>query len=228
MNMINLIPNITIHGENGQSAGKEEGFMLSPLTHMLGIMQRGMGEQLTSQNIGHNRAWNHPDYDFDQFKRDAQELLWNLYQPPPDRVEATTVRGFKEIRWTRSIIEAVSQIMPCSRFIFNYRVDHFAQAKEVDLLLLRSLSRRVELTPRESARPRAGTALNDIALIEMDLRRAFRKIPQLVYEMPLENFGVDRFNQLASWLGADCKFNGTLHSNRGGYNVDWDAAECRP
>ena len=44
-------------------------------------------------------------------------------------------------------------------------------------------------------------------------REMMQNLSAPTFEMPLELFSVEKFNKLASWLGANCTFTSVAHSN---------------
>ncbi|CAE7029849.1 unnamed protein product [Symbiodinium sp. CCMP2592] len=176
MDMVNLIDGFFIYGENWHML-RDLGISLADFLARTAFRAQ-VGPALTERLL-----------------MNFQGLLWEFLAPPrfEGRWKQASVRGFKEIRWDNSSIMFLKHACPCSRIIFNYRLDLEAQSKSgfwirtnmsVDGLL--DWNARYRQLAAESGFP--------------------------FYEMNLENYSVQSFNKLSRWLGAACEFDQLIHS----------------
>ncbi|OLP87068.1 hypothetical protein AK812_SmicGene31764 [Symbiodinium microadriaticum] len=179
MNMVNQVPGIFLWGENHGALGG-----------IAGMQERFLKAAQDSSDA--RRA---------ELLQSSQDVVWEWLTPPTfqndwKRVE---VRGFKEIRWNETMVQFIRRSLPCSRLIFNFRLDVEAQSHS-------------DFFKRKQRKPGA-EALSTItdkaaALVARSGLPAF--------QLPLENFSAPEFTRLARWLGADCSFDKVYNTNTGG------------
>lgn len=132
-----------------------------------------------------------------------QQLIMDMH---PDPAAQDTLLGFKEIRYSSEpMIHFLKLLFPCSRFIFNYRKNFEQQAKSG---FYRDGHRR---------------NIQKLALLNREVVKLAKLYPETSYLLPLEDFSVDKFNGLLSWIGydKDCRFSTIAHSNKhNGYVSD--------
>jgi len=198
MNMVDILPGITIWDENK--------LMVKQLMQMDGFMHNKWPNVTGADMLGRSPALAHPRENLTSFYGDSQDLLWDMYEPPPQRAEDSTVRGFVDIDWMPNTIEWASVAMPCSRFIVSYRRD------------VAELFRtgRWTAVQRELRLP----SVQDVLIME-NKTRLFRhtaetKLGRRAFEIATEDYNVHTFNRLADWLGSPCRFNQIAASNVNG------------
>jgi len=115
--------------------------------------------------------------------------------------DAIFITGFKEIshcNWED--LRFFQRAFPCAKYILNYRKD---LEKQIRSGMYRG---RDQDKMRDKIEDRTET------LIRFADRHA-----DIVYHMPLEEFGLDLFNNLLRWMGVhDCNFTRMVHSNSHG------------
>lgn len=203
LNMVNSISGIYLGGEIGD--------ILYSLINIYNVVQKlPQKENKKYQSIG---SWQHVSIKKSDLYYHLQEIVKCINPPPINGVENTVIRGFKELRWDGENLHIIKKIFPCSRIIFNYRKNHQLQYK--------SLSNKKGFEYY-------GDMLNINDTIDIIIKKESMILKNLgdiglpYYLMALEDFGIDKFNNLALWLGADCKYNKTNHSNNKGYNIGED------
>jgi hypothetical protein len=182
---------------------------MSMLNHLPGVYLTGENqalveslEQLSARTLNLNQrggkdhsendAWfNDPDEE--KIRTAVRMWICALRGDAPD--DSVQYRGFKELS-TRSIgqIEVVRKLFPDAYHILNYRMNLTAQAQssfhaywnDTEELMLSNLE---------------------------DMRNA--AYGAKVFELPLEEFSLEKFNQLIEWLGMEnsCRFTSVIHQN---------------
>jgi len=195
-NMVNFLPGISVWGEN---------YMLTNfLMKMEGTMQPWHQAQGAGM-VGQSRAMSHPPANHTRFSLDSQQLMWDLLEPPPQRMIDNTVRGFKERRWNRDNIAWVAKDFPCSRFIVNFRNDLEAQADDA-----------IEVGWRRKSGNSKENQMRKLARRTQDIRIGVAGLGERGFSFALEDYNVENFNRLARWLGSPCRYNRVVHLNFNG------------
>ncbi|CAE7249894.1 unnamed protein product [Symbiodinium natans] len=192
MNMVSLIDGVFLYGEN-----------YGALRH-LGQMQERFFSTLAAQ--GHDAPLL-----AERLLLHSQDWLWDFLTPPSflnDWKQSVSIRGFKEIRWDATAFQFVRRTCPCSRFIFNYRLDKDAQSQSA-------------FYKTRNASPES------LSIFTQQMRQLLEETELPFLELPLENFTLSSFNRLAHWLGAECRFTNITHSNANGtYAESESSARC--
>ncbi|CAE7732125.1 unnamed protein product, partial [Symbiodinium sp. CCMP2456] len=191
MNMVNQVPGIFLWGENHGALGGIAG------------MQERFLEAAQAQGSSDARHV--------ELLQNSQDVVWEWLTPPTfqndwKRVE---VRGFKEIRWNETMVQFIRRSLPCSRLIFNFRLDLEAQSHS-------------DFFKRKQRKPGA-QALSTITDKAAALV-AHSGLP--AFQLPLENFSAPEFTRLARWLGAECSFDKVYNTNTGG-SMDASTTDAR-
>lgn len=150
----------------------------------------GMGKDDYSRGLG-QQAHYHEKINHTNLGLAAQELV-HAMNPVAQELQAAdsdknVVVGFKELDWQKADLDFLATYLPCSRFIFNYRLDVQAQSKS-------------SWWAKNS---------DSAALLQKKthaLRKVLDELPTLNYELALEEFDPRVMTKLASWLGAKCHF----------------------
>eukprot|EP00971_Amphidinium_carterae_P006086 119878-Amphidinium_carterae.1 len=192
LNMLNLIPGYSLSGENNGIMRAARDFF------------RRMSVTIARARLSENRhlhgAWQ------EETPLSAKQVLCNLQSLVrttlyPRETSETHIRGFKEIRHDEADVEFMHKLFPCARFVVNTRDDvdeQFAsQSMEFD-------SQKI-------------TEVEDLAKVSSGLKAWASEHAPISYQMPLENFSVDGFNDMLTWLGVTgCRYTAvgihTFHS----------------
>mmetsp|Transcript_76536 Transcript_76536/g.221202 ORF Transcript_76536/g.221202 Transcript_76536/m.221202 type:complete len:427 (+) Transcript_76536:58-1338(+) len=194
MNMVNFLPGISIWGEN----------LLMPkyLRNIELHMNTDWNQPSVPGRPGWPTASPHPHENITRFRLGVQKMMWDLWAPPPRRVRDSTVRGFKDIAWTPDLVSWIAEVVPCSRFIVNYRRDVTSQAHS-------GFWSRMQKAKNKSD----GEMLD----LVQDKTKAYRSFAAALgaraMEVALEDYSVETFNHLAQWLGSPCRYNHLIHLN---------------
>eukprot|EP00439_Symbiodinium_sp_Y106_P020957 s2737_g2.t1 len=139
--------------------------------------------------------------------RSGSSTLMNMVNQVPG-IFLVEVRGFKEIRWNETMLQFIRRSLPCSRLIFNFRVDE-AQSHS-------NYFKRKQRKP--GAEALANITDKAAALV------AHSGLP--FFQLALENFSAPEFTRLARWLGAECSFDKVYNTNSGG-TLDASTTDAR-
>eukprot|EP00415_Alexandrium_ostenfeldii_P003220 UN3220 len=116
---------------------------------------------------------------------------------------ATHTIGFKEIRWGEDakLADFMLKVFPCARFIVNTRRDLDRQlASQHHAFHGQPDAKRLEKVTRMLEKWQSNHHLHASVI-------------------HLEDFSLERFNQLLQWLNVtDCRFKSVAHANPGGYS----------
>ena len=128
---------------------------------------------------------------------DLQQLFGMLHPPSDDnQVRSPLILGSKEVHVPMDMLDFVMRMFPCSRFIFNYRMDLEAQGN--------SGFHKDERTPVEK-----------LARERQKMIDAHEKLGDFrTFLLPLEDLNKEKFNELVDWIGfEDCEFKKIGHYN---------------
>ena len=155
------------------------------------FMSRLVSLDSITRNLNHKRGAWFNDVDFEKLLLAERNWISSL-----NWKKTKIVSGFKEIRIDS--IPFFKQLFPNAYHIINYRRNHTLQLQS-------SFHRRSSDT----------TLYNKEAAMRKYLKN------QTVFEIALEDFTVEKFNEILSWIGiTKYLFTGLLHSNKKGYNSD--------
>jgi hypothetical protein len=134
-----------------------------------------------------------------------QDWIWKTNAHGAKRLSETIV-GFKETRWTQDDVSFIQAVCPCSRFVVNTR-------------------RQDDLDSNLDVYANQNGENGDNANERID-RVAKGISPDRVFRIHLEEFSVEKFNALVSWLGFDCHFDRLrISSTRAAYRSGL-SAQC--
>ena len=113
----------------------------------------------------------------------------------------TFILGFKEIRYNyESHVHFLKTVFPCSRIIFNHRLDTEAQSKSAFY-------------------KKDGTPLAALEAKKLEMERLSRLYPASSMLLPLEALKPHNFTALLQWLGfQNCAVRWLCHSNHQTYS----------
>lgn len=192
LNMVNAIPGIYLGGE------------ISNITHIIKMIYDSLLQirkhETTKEKYVSINPWEHQTVNTSKLYEAVQEFIMILNPPPPSVAKETKIRGFKEVHWTKEEVLLIEKIFPCSRIILNYRENHRKQKQSG------FFSRKFKYTAKKIINQRENGLIEGL----MEVNIPF-------YNLPLEEFSVEKFNQLVKWLGVKCKFDKVTHANDGNY-----------
>ncbi len=174
-------------------AGEQSG-MLRNLYNMhdsfMNTIQLSQGSTMTNFD-----AWSHNELDFDLIHTKYRELI--AASIGVSTTQHYNYIGLKDILWDVGTLTFIAELFPCSRFIINLRRNTTSQ-HESQFHKANSIAKLNQL---------------NIELTEWAIKYNTR-----VYQLDLEDFHLNNFNKMASWLGFKCFYNKIAHANNGGYN----------
>lgn len=122
-------------------------------------------------------------YNISQIEHNMREMLINMINPP---IGATMI-GFKEIRFKEEDFGYLRVLFPCAKFILSIREDVSNQAKSA--------------FHRKEKRTETSLLNRNELLINLSTNHS-----DYMHLIKLEEFSVDRFDEILSFLGrTDCK-----------------------
>jgi len=156
-------------------------------------------------------AFHHDTIDSTRLKKATQEFLLEMMgHKDNDNIFV----GFKQLTKRIPDLELVHEMFPCAKYIINYR---------------RNLSSQVEAHIREEMNPELmGPNFKEntrkFLANETDyLMRFYKKHEAKSFLLPLEDYSLDRFNQMLAFLGVSgCQFHQIARDNTGadGWGLD--------
>lgn len=195
--MISSIPGFYIAGENG-------GIMNSFAKMREGIMKHSKIKKgfIVSKDWNPTGAWGHKPIVAEKLHSAVREYVKAIIGEV-DTAAIHTI-GFKEIRhWRPAELDEFMQVFPNARFIINTRRDLSAQ--------LRSQTKNFKHSASEEKLRNATRSLE-----EWQSRH-----PDNSYLLRLEDFSINKYNDLLKWLGVvNCKFMSIAEANTDGYGGD--------
>lgn len=122
-------------------------------------------------------------YNISQIEHNMREIMINMINPP---IGATMI-GFKEIRFKEEDFGYLRVLFPCAKFILSIREDVSNQAKSA--------------FHRKEKRTETSLLNKNELLINLSMNHS-----DYMHLIKLEEFSIDRFDELLSFLGrTDCK-----------------------
>lgn len=194
MGMLDAIPGVFLSGENYNEPAKLQTLLQERMQRVDNSTGHISGELYRSELAA------------------MQEWIWDTNLPAATWLPhgaATSIAGFKEIRWTAEDVAFIQRVCPCSRFVLNTRKDADQQAESGFYVY-------------------STNAVEAVEDANMRIRHAINAVPpDRVFRLQLEEFSIDRFNLLAGWLGFKCRFNRVTHSNARSTYTAGLLAQCR-
>lgn len=188
MNALNAIPNIWISGETrGLIFHLRRAF---EKTVPFSWVEDQWIDGKTSVNA-HYRS----KIDRERVLNIVQGFIKQTNLPPSNRRGQPAVLGYKGIIWEAEDLRFVESAMPCSKFIINSRRDIVRQSNSSFL-----------------QRDRHSFAVLQNKTNELFAARLRLSSPS--YIIPLEDFTLQNFTDIARWLGSDCTFKSIGHHNK--------------
>jgi len=140
-------------------------------------------------------------------KKKVLDSLQKIVVSQMGNLDNKKIIGFKEVTITdQKTLTFLQELFPNAKYIINWRFDTMKQ--------LRSKTKN---NMNRNNVPEA-------RLIEnmMSLRKWAKTLkPENVFYLPLENFSLEKFNKLITFVGfKECTFNFILHNNNGSYIQD--------
>jgi len=197
MGMLNAVPGVFLSGENNAEASRLRAVYEERVARRRGVV--GVAANNETQNV-----------ETDQHELlSIQRWIWEANLPPTFVDANPTIVGFKEIRWTPEDVAFIQQVCPCSRFVANARKDAQKQAESSFFSI-------------------SDTPLQDVELANQrqELTKKAITPPERTFLLDLEDFSVDKFNDLVHWLGGSCRFRKLIHSNADSSLDLGDRARC--
>ena len=209
LSMLNAVPQIQISGENYG--------MMNPLAYVLTRHQAPLSKLKHLNFKGYSGSSRSPWYGVNgEEVRDSLCSVVLRLAPHDKTKHRPLIRGFKEVRWERSVLGAVA-LLPGVRFVVSYRRDTSGQAASG------------WHSWNGSARAAAGWASPNQGIDEATraMLEAVNATGRPTFHLPLEDFSTAAFNQLLRWVGVtNCSFRGVVHEHSGG-GYSADAADPR-
>ena len=110
--------------------------------------------------------------------------------------EGAQVKGWKQIWYTAAELRFLQQLFPCAKFVLNLRFDFETWHESIQTL---------DFNRTMSELKNKNEELLDWAHAQED---------GTVFELHLDQFNVERFNQLLVWLNVTgCSYTNVLHAN---------------
>lgn len=190
MDMLNAIPGVLVVGEN-------DGYITK-----IGAAYRKLNSQPRQWFETPYGAWWRTSTSFDHLLCDIQAMARSLVGTA-DPKENLSFVGWKEIRYgTVEDLNVITRLFPCAKFVVNYRRDVASQ----------SLSGFYRLRGERTAVVSALLKQNELYMkwaATLGRKRSFT--------VTLEDFSVQRFNELLTWLGySNCSYSAVIRSNVNG------------
>merc|ERR1712100_326508 len=157
-----------------------------------------MGDRLNQTKFGVRNAINSISWAHKFVNK--SKVLCSMQRLAYDMIGGTTEHtiGWKAIRFSRESLEFMPILFPCAKYIVNWRKNITAQMQ----------SGWYATTNQELYLPERTD----------ELKTWSRRHKGNAFELPLHKFSIDKFNEMASWLGYRCKYNGVTHHNNHGYS----------
>lgn len=204
MSMLNILPHVTISGE---AAGKVYSSLTAAYKGVVAVTHM-------SQRARTGAFFNAPNLALVR----ASACSWLLHMLPGEAWRYASIHGFKELAIRVPDLIGLAQMFPRSRFIVSYRKDKKAMGKS---------QYHAGFKPRcallSTPCPRASwqrnlelEAANSTRTLHSNIARTGRP----VFNLPLEEFSVERFNTLLGFMHiTGCNYTSMLQRNSGGYDT---------
>jgi hypothetical protein len=198
MKMVNAIPGYYLAGENG---GVMNLFVKMNITRM------DFGDSIIEEHGVHNvtarggEAWNHKPISQRRVRNAVRDYITAIIGET-DEKQVHTI-GFKEIRhWNRSELDEFVNVFPEARFIVNTRADVKAQAASQLQYFLPGTS------------PGKAVHVSKLQKATVVLEQWAADHPSNSFLMRLEEFNLNKYNEMLRWLGEDhCHFSDIATEN---------------
>ena len=149
-------------------------------------------------------SWGHGDIDPGRLFCSAQEfLLANIGEDKTsalldEQAHDQRLIGYKQLIDRIGSLDLVARVFPCARIVLNFRQNARAQYR---------------------ASRRAFRTHHHVSWFQLAVDRMLQfhaEHPDRTFLLPLEEFTVDRFNELLAWIGVKgCTYGNVLHCNSG-------------